>query len=215
MHRLQIGIATVFAGAMLSVVAVQAQNGELGAPGTADASKITAGTYVADPGHTLVQWNVNHLGFSDYYGLFGDVTGTLTLDPANLEASVVDVAIPVAKVTTASAGLTSHMLRDGKDGGAPDFFGSNPADATFKSTAVRKTSETEADIDGVLTLSGVSKPVTLKARFTGAGVHPYNKKESVGFTATARIKRSDFGMKYGIPGVTDTVDLQITAAFEK
>ncbi|MEL0211830.1 MAG: hypothetical protein VW891_14835, partial [Novosphingobium sp.] len=46
-------------------------------PGKADKSRVTAGTYTADPAHSLVGWQVNHFGFNDYFGLFGDVSGTL------------------------------------------------------------------------------------------------------------------------------------------
>lgn len=186
------------------------------APGTKDPAAITGGTYTADPGHTLVGWEVDHLGFTPYWGIFGDVTGTLQLDPKNPAAAKVDVTIPVAKVTTASAGLTAHLLRAGKDGGKPDFFGAAPADAKFVSTNVAVSGQT-AQITGNLTLNGVTKPVTLAASFYGAGKMPpqMGGKENVGFEATATIKRSDFGINMGIPFVSDTVKLRIAAAFVK
>ncbi|AUX69851.1 hypothetical protein CHX26_10450 [Porphyrobacter sp. HT-58-2] len=183
-------------------------------PGVQDASRVTAGTYAADPGHSLIAFEVNHFGFNDYYGIFGDVAGTLELDPANLSASKVDVTIPVASVTTASKGLTEHLLRAGKDGGKPDFFGPSPAAARFVSTAV-KADGMMAEITGDLTLNGVTKEVTFEAEFTGAGINPFNKKETVGFEAETEIKRSDFGVNYGIPFVSDEVELDISVAFEK
>jgi polyisoprenoid-binding protein YceI len=200
----------------LAVVAtpiVLAQGGS--APGAPDKTRVTAGTYAADPLHTMVVWEVDHLGFSKYTGIFGDVTGTLVIDPKNLAAAKVDVTIPVAKVTTASAGLTSHLLRAGKDGGKPDFFGAAPADAKFVSTSVVPGSDgDEAKVTGNLTLNGVTKPVTLDVDFHGAGVG-MNKKETVGFQAETTIKRSDFGINMGIPYVSDAVELEIHAAFEK
>lgn len=200
----------------LAVVAtpiVLAQGGS--APGAPDKTRVTAGTYAADAGHTMVVWEVDHLGFSKYTGIFGDVTGTLVIDPKNLAAAKVDVTIPVAKVTTASAGLTSHLLRAGKDGGKPDFFGAAPADAKFVSTSVTLDSDgDEAKVAGNLTLNGVTKPVTLDVDFHGAGVG-MNKKETIGFQAETTIKRSDFGVSMGIPYVSDAVELEIHAAFEK
>lgn len=184
------------------------------APGTPDPSRITGGTYTADAGHTLVGWRVNHLGFNDYFGIFGDVAGTLVIDPKKPAAAKVDVTIPVSKVTTANAGLTSHLLRAGKDGGKPDFFGPSPADARFVSTSVA-VSGTTAKISGNLTLNGVTKPVVLDAKFTGAGPSPMGGAETVGFEATTSIKRGEFGIGYGIPMVSDEVELDITAAFEK
>ncbi|MBA4752628.1 MAG: polyisoprenoid-binding protein [Sphingopyxis sp.] len=205
------------AAALVAVVAtpiVLAQGGS--APGAPDKSRVTAGTYAADAGHTMVVWEVDHFGFSKYTGIFGDVTGTLVIDPANAAASKVDVTIPVAKVTTASAGLTSHLLRAGKDGGKPDFFGAAPADAKFVSTSVVLDNEgDEAKVTGNLTLNGVTKPVTLDVDFHGAGTNPYNKKATVGFQAETTIRRSDFGIAYGIPAVSDAVELEIHAAFEK
>ena len=183
-------------------------------PGTMEVARVTAGTYNSDPGHTLIGWRVSHFGFNDYFGIFGDATGTLTLDPANPNAAKVDITIPVSKVTTASAGLTDHLLRAGKDGGKPDFFGPAPADATFVSTSV-VASGTTAKITGNLTLNGMTKAVVLDTKFSGAGNNPYSKKATLGFHATTTIKRSDFGVNYGIPFVSDDVMLDISVAFEK
>ncbi|MBN8841721.1 MAG: YceI family protein [Sphingomonadales bacterium] len=203
----------VLALAVVAVPAVIAQAPS--APGAPDKTRVTAGTYAADPLHTMVVWEVDHLGFSDYTGIFGDVTGTLVLDPANPAAARVDVTIPVAKVTTANAGLTAHLLREGKDGGKPDFFGPAPADAKFVSTKVVLDDDgDEATVTGNLTLNGVTRPVTLEVEFHGAGVG-MNKKETVGFEAETKIKRSDFGITMGIPFVSDEVELKIHAAFEK
>ncbi|MDK2757701.1 MAG: YceI family protein [Blastomonas fulva] len=201
--------------AILALVAATPLIGQgMQLPGQKDAARVTAGTYKTDPGHSLIGWEVNHFGFNDYYGLFGDIAGTLMIDPANLNAAKVDVTIPVGKVTTASAGLTSHLLRAGKDGGKPDFFGPSPADARFVSTKVVASGMT-AKITGNLTLNGVTKEVTFDAEFTGAGTNPFNKKETIGFEAETEIKRSEFGIAYGLPMVSDEVELDISVAFEK
>lgn len=183
-------------------------------PGAADSSRITGGTYATDPSHTLIEFEVDHFGFSDYFGIFGDATGTLILDPKKPADAKVDITIPVAKVITASARLTEHLLRAGKDGGKPDFFGPNPADARFVSTKV-VVKGTTAKITGNLTLNGVTAPVVLDAEFKGAGINPYSKKETVGFEAEAVIKRSIFGINAAIPFVSDEVELEISVPFEK
>ena len=72
-------------------------------PGQVDVSRVTAGTYATDPGHTLVSWRLNHFGFNDYFGLFGDIEGTLQLDPANPEAASLDVTIPICLLYTSDA----------------------------------------------------------------------------------------------------------------
>lgn len=187
-------------------------------PGSKSIAAISGGTYTVDPGHTLVTWTVDHLGFSPYTGIFGDVTGTLQLDPKAPAKARVDVTIPVAKVTTASAGLTAHLLRPAKDaGGKPDFFGADPAPARFVSTSVKPLGNGRAAITGNLTLNGVTRPVVLAANFYGAGKAPamMGGKEGVGFTAKATIRRSAFGLGFGVPMVSDAVTLDIAAAFEK
>ena len=183
-------------------------------PGALDPARITGGTYTADPSHSLVGFEVDHFGFNEYFGIFGDVAGTLELDPASPENAQVDVTIPIASVTTASARLTQHLLRPGADGASPDFFGAEPAPARFVSTSVT-VDEMTAKITGDLTLNGVTKSVTLEAEFTGAGTNPFNRRETVGFEAETTILRSDFGINYGIPLVSDEVELEITVAFEK
>jgi polyisoprenoid-binding protein YceI len=126
------------------------------------------------------------------------------------------VTIPVSKVVTASAGLTQHLLRAGKDGGKADFFGDAPADARFVSTAVVASGQ-KARITGNLTLNGVTRPVTLDAEFYGAGKMPEQMggQENVGFHATGTIVRSQFGLGFGVPMVGDSVKLDISAAFQK
>lgn len=209
--RLSLPLVALAAAVAVPVIAQNAPQ----VPGQPDKTRVAAGTYAADSAHTMVVWEVDHLGFSKYSGIFGDVTGTLVLDPANPAAAKVDVTIPVAKVTTASAGLTAHLLRAGKDGGKPDFFGAAPADAKFVSTSVVVDDDgDEAKVTGNLTLNGVTRPVTLDVDFHGAGMG-MNKKETVGFEAETTIKRSDFGIAYGIPMVSDEVELEIHAAFEK
>ena len=185
-------------------------------PGSPDPARVTAGTYKADPLHTLVGWNVSHLGFNDYFGIFGSITGTLVLDPANLSAAQVTVRIPVRKVTTASEGLTGHLLRDPKGGGKPDYFGRKPADALFVSTKVYPLEDgRSASIEGNLTLNCRTRPVTILAAFAGAGKNPLSGKETIGFHGMASIQRSQWGLDGDLPLVGDEVKLTITAAFEK
>jgi polyisoprenoid-binding protein YceI len=184
------------------------------APGKADPARVAAGTYTTDPAHSQVGFEVMHFGFNPYFGLFGDIAGTLTIDPKTLSAATVDVTIPVSSIVTSSKGLNEHLLRAGKEGGKPDYFGPTPAPARFVSTSV-VAKGLEAKITGTLTLNGVTKPVVLEAEFTGAGTNPFSKKATIGFEAKTTIKRSDFGLTTGIPFVGDEVELDISVAFEK
>jgi polyisoprenoid-binding protein YceI len=181
-------------------------------PGAPDPSRVSGGLYNVDHEHTLVRWQVDHLGITPYFGTFGQITGSLSLDPRRPEAAKVDITIPIAQVSTASAGLTAHLLK------APDFFGASPADARFVSTAVvRGSGPNTANITGNLTLNGVTRPVTLAATFYGAAKMPpqMGGQEMIGFEAKTSIKRSDFGISMAIPMVSDEVELDVVAAFVK
>jgi polyisoprenoid-binding protein YceI len=173
-------LASAFTIAFVATVALA--QAPTTAPGSRNPAAVTGGTYLVDPGHTVVVWTLDHLGFSPYSGIFGDVTGSLTLDSKRPNAVKVDVTIPVSKVVTASAGLTEHLLRSGKDGANPDFFGANPSNARFVSTAVFAKGQ-RAKIAGNLTLNNLTRPVTLDASFYGAGKAPpqMGGKENVGF----------------------------------
>lgn len=175
-------------------------------PGTQDVRRIAAGSYAVDPGHSQVAFTVNHLGFSTYRGLFGDVTGSMTIDPKAPAKAKVSIDIPIKSVKTSSAKLDEHLLH-------ADFFdAAKYPTAHFESTSVRPNGKT-AKISGTLTIKGISKPVVLDAVFVGAGT--MMGKRTIGFDATTTIKRSDFGVTYGIPLVPDAVPLQISVAFEK
>ncbi len=185
-------------------------------PGVVDVSRVTAGTYAADPAHTLVAWEVDHFGFNDYFGLFGDAQGTLTIDPADPAAATVDVSLPITSLAVVSEGLRDHMLRPGKDGAKPDFFGAEPGMARFRSTEVDVGRDgVSAMIRGDLTMNGTTQPVTIDTRFTGAGANPMSDARTIGFEGTTTISRSAFGIDYAVPMVSDEVELTISAAFEK
>lgn len=177
-------------------------------PGKFDTKMVKSGKYKIDPFHTQVLFTVNHLGWTEYTGQFTNPTGSLTLDakvPAN---SKVEVSFPIDKVRTTVGELDTGLAGNG-------FFDAakNPT-ATFVSTRVVKTSASTANITGNLTIKGVTKSVMLKARFIGAGPEFWgDKKEAIGFAATASVKRSDFGLTQGIPLVSDKVDLVINAGF--
>ena len=202
---MRIAIALLAVAAIAAPIAAQMPTK---APGSANPALVQPGTYSVDAGHTLITFKVNHLGFSLYHGQFGNPTGTLMIDPKKPSTAKVDVSFPIDSVSTTSEALDKHLK-------GPDFFDAAKFPAgRFTSTAVTVSGK-DATITGNLTLKGVTKPVTLKAHFIGAGPSPMGGKLNVGFSATTTIKRSDFGISYGVPMVSDAVDLTIDAAFVK
>ncbi len=196
------------AAALSVIVAGSPATAQMAAPGAPDISRVAAGTYAADPAHSQIAWSLNHFGFTTYDGLFGGAMGTLTLDPAHPATAMVAITVPIAGLVTTVPALNDHLK-------SPDFFDAAKfPTATFTSTAVTIRG-TQARIVGTLMLHGISRPVTLDARFVGAGVNPLTKKATVGFAATATVKRSDFGMTAYLPALGDEVALHINAAFER
>ncbi|MWV28124.1 YceI family protein [Aurantiacibacter rhizosphaerae] len=209
-------ILALLGAAAISTAAITVAQTDGAEDGAMDTSAITSGSYSTDPSHTLVVWGLDHLGFNDYFGIFGDITGTLELDTETLSNSSVDVTIPIADVTVASQGLKDHLLRAGEDGADPDFFGPSPEPARFVSTAVHQTGDHSAHIMGDLTFNGVTKPVTINAELSGMGVNGMSQKETVGFHGTTTITRSEWNLGWGTQfGLGDEVELDITVAFEK
>jgi len=187
-----------------------------GVPGTIHAqaanpapAAVQAGAYKVEPSHTRVQFTISHMGFSDWYGDFTGVSGTLSLDPKAVSKAKVDVTIPTASVSTTNATLDGEL----KD---PNWFDAAKYPAIhFTSTKVTQTGPRTALIAGDLTFHGVTKPVVLKASFNASGVNPLSKGYTVGFNATTALKRSDYGVKTYLPLIGDDVTLRISAAFEK
>lgn len=176
---------------------------------TTTPAAVQAGTYGVEPYHTRVLFAVSHLGFSTWYGEFTGASGSLTLDPAKLGESQVDITVPAASISTSNAKLDDELKGD-------KWFDVAKYDTIrFRSTRIARTGGNSADIAGNLTLHGVTRPVVLKARFNAAGVNPLDKAYTVGFEVSGDIKRSDFGVTTYVPMVGDDVHLIISAAFEK
>lgn len=192
---------------LVSVVGVSA-TAQVVFPGAPDLKRVTAGDYRLELNHTQVRFTVDHMGITPLSGSFPASEGSLTLDPARPSAAKLTVSFNIADLSTTSAAWTRHMMA------AELFDAARHPTATFKSTAVQARGD-RARITGDLTVRGVTRPVVLDAKFFGAGINANSKKLNVGFTATGRIKRSDWGFGYGQAVVSDTVDLEITGAFEK
>ncbi|MEJ6689941.1 MAG: YceI family protein [Paracoccaceae bacterium] len=162
-----------------------------------------ADDYVVDGAHTLVTFELNHLGFSKSIGWIGDVSGTISYDAADMVQSNVSVSLAVAAVNT------NHTERDGwiKSDKVLNVA-ANPV-ITFVSTGIEVLSETSGKVLGDLTMNRVTKPVALDAVFNGAGTNPLSKKETIGVSATTTILRSEWGVAAFVGPLGDEVSIQI------
>lgn len=179
------------------------------APGKPDPKVAKSGSYKVDPFHTQALFTVNHLGWTNYTGQFTNGSGTLVLDTKAPAKSKVDISFPIDKIRTTVAELDTNLA------GADFFNAAKFPTAHFVSTRITPTGPAGATMTGDLTIKGVTKPVTFKVRYIGAGPEFWgDKKEAIGFAATTTIKRSDFAMGMQVPLVSDNVDLVINAGFE-
>ena len=194
----------------LSLSTAAIAQGPAWTPPNSDPKALQAGTYEVETEHTQVVFSVDHMGFTPYRGEFPGVTGTLVIDPKNPSAAKLDVTIPVDKVWVPNAKLIEE-LRDKMVLDSAKY-----PTMRFVSTKVAVTGANKADVTGNLTMHGVTKPVTLHVKFNAAAPVPMMKNAYVaGFEATGSLKRSEFGVGYGIPMVGDKVDLTIAGAFVK
>lgn len=153
-----------------------------------------AETYYFDQGHTEVRFGWNHAGVSMQHGEFTEARGMLSLDPDQVETSSIEVTINADSLTTGVAALDTHLK-------SSDFLEvATYPEITFKSTSVTRTGDDTADVTGDLTIHGVTKAVTLKAKLTHRGAHPvaqyidYYKGAWVAFAVTTDIDHQDFGV---------------------
>jgi polyisoprenoid-binding protein YceI len=161
-------------------------------------------TYQLDPNHTSVLWHVDHFGFSSPSGKW-QADGTLVLDEKNPQASKVSVNIKVNTINTGIPKLDEHLK-------SKAFFDVDQyPTATFVSDKVKVTGKTTAKVTGILTVHGVSKPVTLNVKLNKLGVNPITEKEAAGFSAETTLSRADFNMNTLEPGLGDEIKLNIEA----
>lgn len=177
--------------------------------GAGTPADVQPGTYAVEPHHTQVTFSVSHFGISPFAGTFAGASGTMTVDPANPGATRLDVTIPIASVQTTSDALTGELK------GADWFDAARYPTATFHSTRVGALGPDAVQVDGTLTLHGVTRPVTFRAKLFGAATNPMSKKASIGFLGRMVIHRAEFGITKYVPVVSDETVLVINAAFEK
>jgi len=175
--------------------------GLLGAAVSAQAAPVT---YQLDPGHTMVLLSWNHFGYSNPTANLGLGEGSLVFDEQNPAASSVEVSLPLANLDTHVPALDEHLKK-------PDFLDADKYPVvSFKSTAVQPLGGNKFKVSGELTVHGVTRPVVLDATLNKVGPHPMSKTQSIGFDATASIKRSDFGVGAYAPSVSDEISIRIT-----
>jgi len=161
--------------------------------------------YTLDPAHTQVQVSWNHLQYSNPEAGFDDVSGTLMWDTDDITRSSVDVTIAVNSVH-------SHVaVLDEKLKSAEFLDAARYPKLRFVSTRVERLDKSgHLRISGNLSMHGITRPISLDAHLNRVGVYPMLEVPAAGFSASATIKRADFGVSAGIPYIGDELKVRIT-----
>lgn len=170
-------------------------------------SQDTKKGYNIDTSHSAVIFRAKHMGVSYNYGRFNDFSGTITLDETEVSNSLVELEVKTASIDTANTKRDQHLR-------SPDFFNAKQFPViTFKSTDVKAKpgKENMLEVVGDLQLHGVKKSITVDVELTGNGSSP-QAGELIGYETTFALKRSDYGMNFGMQAVSD--DIRITVSLE-
>lgn len=161
-------------------------------------------SYKIDTAHSTVSFRVKHFGVSWVRGSFDEFNGSVNFDENNPEKSSVEVIVKADSIDTGNSSRDGHLKTE-------DFFNTGKFPTlTFKSTNVKKVSDTTYEVTGDFTMHGVTKPLIVK--FESLGKHEgKNGEVRRGGETSFTVKRSDFGMSGSIPVVGDNVE--VTLAF--
>jgi polyisoprenoid-binding protein YceI len=172
--------------------------------------KIEAGTYAIDPAHTKVGFEISHLVISTVEGRFDTFTGNVVMGK-KLDDTKIDASIDVASVSTGNADRDKHLK-------SPDFFdAAKYPTITFVAKSVSGAADHLA-VKGDITIHGVTKPITLDAKYTGVVNDPFGNTR-VAFAGKGKLSRKDFGLTWSkaveagpVVGDEVTLDLRIEAS---
>jgi polyisoprenoid-binding protein YceI len=166
------------------------------------APALAAENFTIDARHTFPVFEINHLGFSTQRGRFNKTEGRISLDRA-AKTGAVDIKIDSASVDMGLDDWDKHMRSE-------DFFNAAQFPAmTFTADRFSFEGDKPVAAEGMLTLLGVAKPVSLKIAGFNCGTHPINKKALCAADISTTIKRSEWGMKKYVPAVADEVMIKI------
>lgn len=150
-------------------------------------------TWVIDPVHSDVEFQVKHLALTTFKGRFRTVEGAIRLDEENPANSSVNATIETDSIDVMGDRFLGHMKADAF------FWTEQYPTITFASTDVAQVDDEHWRITGDLTIRDVTRPVTLETEYLGQAVHPFSKKTAAGFRATTQIDRVDFGITWNAP----------------
>jgi polyisoprenoid-binding protein YceI len=184
--------------------------------GLAAAALLTSGSALAapakftiDPAHLSIGFMAAHIGYAKTLGFFRKAEGAFTFDEETGALTELEVVVDTGSV------FTNHEERD-KHLQSRDFLNTRSyPQMVFTASSARRTGEHTFTVDGELSLLGVTKPLTLEATVNKAAEYPIDGKPYVmGVSATGVVKRSEFGMSYGVDNGWVGDEVTIIVEFE-
>jgi polyisoprenoid-binding protein YceI len=152
-----------------------------------------AANYAVDPTHSAILFRAKHMSISHAWGRFDKFSGQLKYDEKDPSACAVRIEVETASINTADAKRDAHLSNN-------DFFNAKQfPKLAFTSTKVSAGSAGKLKVDGELEMLGVKKPLSFEIAKVGEGEFPMDQSHRIGFDATFTIRRSEYGMKYGLP----------------
>lgn len=181
-----------------------------------DLEKMPSGEYELDKEVSSLTWRVNHFGLSNYTARFAQIDATIYLNPSQLHKSKVMAVISPVSITTDYPFKREKDFDHELSYGEKWFNVEKYHTMKFRSTKITITGSNTGKLEGVLSMLGKTKPVTLNVKFNRAIIkHPIHEKPVIGFSATGTLNRSDWGMDNLIPDISDEVEIIIESQFVK
>ncbi|MDA2929671.1 YceI family protein [Acidobacteria bacterium AH-259-O06] len=160
-------------------------------------------TYKVDPVHSTVLFKAKRFDVVNVYGRFNGLQGTLIIDDENPAASSVELEIKAEAVDTNNERRDNHLR-------SPDFLNATQFPRiSFKSVKIDKLEGNRYEVSGDLSLHGVTQSIVVEVEHVGSAQHPRRGTPLIGFETTFTIKRSDFGMNFMLPALSDEIQLII------
>ena len=175
--------------------------------------KLRAGQYQIDTAHSALLFKIGHLNLATYVGRFNRFEASLEFDPENIESSSLQGIVYLDSIDSNNMEV-DELLMNSRWFNTAQF-----PQAAFVSTTVSpkplEDGRIELQIDGDLTIRGITRPVSLTGFFNGGADNLLTRKYTLGFSASGSFKRSDYGMTQFTGLVSDEVELEFFAEFQR
>jgi polyisoprenoid-binding protein YceI len=170
-----------------------------------------AGAWTADPVHSTASFSIKHMIVSTFRAAFGQLEGTLAADGDDIRLTG---SVPVESIDIEQEDLRAHVL-------SAEFFDvENTPYVTFASTAVRRGEADAIEVDGDLTIKGITRPVTATGIIVGPAVS-FGDAEVIGVELETTVDKNDFGLSWNAPlpkggfAISDQVKLSVHLEFKR